>query len=102
MRREEKITKIVMDVYSEMYKSAQPSADIYEIMKSGEGKEEGFFNKYYLSMEDQERIISTELAKHKLKSYEKIKISRYFWGSSPCSNKETVNKYREELGLEAI
>jgi hypothetical protein len=102
-RREEKLYKIVMDIYREMYKNAEPSADIDELIKTGEGREEFFFNKYYLSADDQERITVTELLKHKLRGYDKKRImATLMWGASPCTNKETVNSYRKELGLDII
>lgn len=88
--------KIIMEIYRRMYKEAEPCADIHQIIKSGEGKKEGFFRKYYLSEKRQNEIINEVCKKHKVRT--KWEINQYTTavclGSSPTSNREVMIKER--------
>jgi hypothetical protein len=103
MRLKNKIDKIILDVYREMYALASPSADIDEIIKSGEGKEDRFFNKYYLDIDTQISIIDGVCKKAKLNGHNKrIVHMSVSLGAAPNSNKEKVNEYRKQLNLKTI
>ena len=81
---------VVMEIYERMFKEATPSADIWQIIKSGEGKKEGFFNKYYLEQDRQNEIIKEVIAKHKIRRghrQTRIEVS-VLLGSSPIGNRE--------------
>jgi hypothetical protein len=103
MVRGKKIENAIMDVYREMYAVASPPADIDKIIKSGEGKEDRFFDKYYLDIDTQISIIDDVCKKAKLNGYNKrIVHMSVSLGSAPSSNKEKVNEYRKELNLNLI
>jgi hypothetical protein len=103
MVRGKKIENAIMDVYREMYAVASPPADLDEIIKSGEGKEDRFFDKYYLDIDTQISIIDDVCKKAKLNGYNKrIVHMSVSLGSAPSSNKEKVNEYRKELNLNLI
>lgn len=87
--RNHKIVDICMDILTEMYKKATPSANLKKLMASGETKKDGWFGKYYLPMDQQEAIIKKHLSRHKMSSQEQncIKASICL-GASPNSCKE--------------
>jgi hypothetical protein len=78
--------EIALEIYAKMYREATPSADIHKIMESGEGKKQGWFDNYYLSLERQVEIINEFMEKYKI-----VKWKRYKWhseillGASPSS-----------------
>jgi hypothetical protein len=67
--------EIVMEIYREMYRRANPSRDIDDVIKSGEGKKSQWFMKYYLPQAEQETILETICKNHKLTKYERYKLS---------------------------
>jgi len=64
--REEKISRVIMECYRELFKKAEPPADFDKLVKTGEAKKENFFMNYYLDDDIQERIIEEICRKHKL------------------------------------
>lgn len=90
-------------ILKEMYIRALPSADLDELMTTGEAQEDGFYNKYYLSIEDANEIYKKYTEGKKFKYWELNTLSfNVFLGGSPCSNKNTVVKVRKELNLKPI
>jgi len=84
-KREEKLWKVVLAIYKKMYAESTPTGDIDEMIKSGETKKKGFFDKYHLCQERQDAIIAEEIKANKwIKKWEhqKIKTTVYL-GSSP-------------------
>ena len=57
MRTNEKLWDICMKIYRAMYKKSTPSVDFDKLIKSGESKKEGFFYRYYLDAETQQKIM---------------------------------------------
>lgn len=82
--------EIILNIYRKMFKKAEPSADIDELIESGEAKKDQFFMKYYLKDREQDRIIHEELQKHKkLPKWKKDRIKRsVHLGAAPCSSFE--------------
>jgi hypothetical protein len=86
MKSDEKLWEICMNIYEEMYNRADPSADIHEIMRSGEGKQSNFFRKYYLPMEEHNEIMERHIKINKLTKREAEKIRfTVTLGSGPSS-----------------
>ena len=46
-RDEQLFNEVCMPIYRELFKKAEPSVDFDVLIKSGEAKKEGFFDKYY-------------------------------------------------------
>ena len=79
-----------MEIYRQMYKEANPSANFDELIKVGETKKPDWFMKYYLPMERQEEILNEICKKHKCSKLERHQISKeIFLGCSPNSCKES-------------
>ena len=88
--------KVLMPIYKEMYQKALPKADIDELIKDGTTKIENWFMKYYLPMEEIEKIEEKHCKKHKLSKREKKKIHfETMLGCSPTSYKK---RWEEEVG----
>ena len=83
----EKNDKIIIEIYTKMYKEADPKADLKKMMKSGETKNPDWFLKYYLPQERQEEIIEEVLNKYKIKgSWLKSRFrTEILLGSAPSS-----------------
>ena len=96
MQSDKKLWETCMEIYREMFKHANPSADFDVLIKSGKAKEKDFFMKYYLPIEIQVEIIDRICNDHKIRGYDKRKISHeVHLGSSPNSSEKTwkeVNK----------
>ena len=94
-RDEQLFNEVCMPIYKELFKKAEPSVDFDVLIKSGEAKKEGFFDKYYLpnkiTNEIIEKHIKASVKKVHLKKYEKNTIrNTILLGCSPTSNKENV------------
>lgn len=90
MRSDKFLWKVCMEIYRQMYKEASPSADFDELIENGEAKKEGWFLKYFLSMDRQVEIFEGVLKKYKCGRRERSKIGFEVWlGCSPGS-KEVV------------
>lgn len=93
MQSDEKLWEICKEIYREMFKNANPSADFDGLVKSGKAKEKDFFMKYYLPVERQTEIVDRICNDHKIRGYDKRKISHeVHLGSSPNSSKKTWKK----------
>ena len=94
-RDEQLFNEVCMPIYKELFKKAEPSVDFDVLIKSGEAKIEGFFDKYYLPNniinEIIEKHIKASVKKVHLKKYEKNTIrNTILLGCSPTGNKEHV------------
>jgi len=90
MQSDEKLWEICKEIYRELFKEANPSADFDELVKSGKSKEKDFFMKYYLPIERQKEIVDEICKKHKLTGHNKRKVSTTIHlGSSPNSCERT-------------
>ncbi|GAG00238.1 unnamed protein product [marine sediment metagenome] len=90
MQSDEKLWEICKEIYREMFKDANPSADFDELIKSCKAKEKDFFLKYYLPIERQVEIVDRICDDHKIRGYDKRKISHeVHFGCSPNSSEKT-------------
>ncbi len=84
MKSNEKLWDICMDIYNQMYKEANPSANLGSLIDQGITKKPDWFLDYYLSTIRQEEIITQYCTKNKLNKYECKKIyGTIMLGSSP-------------------
>jgi hypothetical protein len=84
-----KINEIMLEIYRALYKEATPSADIDELIASGESKKEGFFNNYYLEDSRQEEIIRDILKTKKVsKNYKDLIYRSIILGAAPTGFKK--------------
>ena len=89
MKTDEQLWKICKDIYTELYKEAQPSAEFKKLLKSEETKEPNWFYKYYLDDKEIKKIIDKHIKKHKLNGRDKKAVHFEVWlGCSPTSYKE--------------
>jgi hypothetical protein len=99
MLSEKKSTKILIEIYTKMYKEATPSVNFKQIMKSGEGLTENWFKKYYLNLERQNEIIITVCKKYKLTKRDSYKVScSVHLGYSPSCVKPKYQNRCPECG----
>lgn len=94
MISQDKIDMVFMECYKRMFKESQPSGDIIEIIKSGEGKKPSFFMGYYLKQERQNKIIEDVCKEFKVpkKDQDGIKAGIVL-GSAPSGNREATDKF---------
>ena len=92
-----KVGKACWECLKQLYKESEPLADIEKIIKSGEGKMEGFFMAYYLPEKRVDEIIFLQTRiKRKLSFYEQHEVSKaIFLGCVPNSCRETWKKARK-------
>lgn len=76
MKSKKTLCKVIDEIYVQLFKEADPPADIYEIAKSGEGKKQSWFLKYYLDMDRQVEIVDEICKKYKLNKRESYIISK--------------------------
>lgn len=92
-----------MEIYRRMYSESKPKRNFDKMMKTGEAKKENFFMYYYLSDERMTQIIKDVCKKNHVYSLErKIVTSSVLLGSSPCGDKEIVNKWRTRRKLRLV
>lgn len=90
MKSDKKLWEICKEIYHEMFKNSNPSADFNEIIISGKSKEKDFFMKYYLHIDKQVEIVDDICKKHKITGYDKRKVSTtVHLGCSPNSSEKT-------------
>ena len=78
-----------MEIYRQMYREAEPSADLDELIKSGETKNPNWFLKYYLPIKRQEEIIDFYCRKYNCNKHERDMISvEVYLGSAPNGYKK--------------
>lgn len=98
MRSNKFLWNVCMDIYREAFKKAKPSVDFDKIIKSGEGKQEGFFMKYYLPEKQLVEIVERHCKKNKITESEKRSIDfTIYLGSSPTSSLEAWKKTRKKV-----
>ena len=97
MINEEKLKNIVYEIYQELFNHSEPKADFDVIRKSGESKKPDFFMKYYLSQDEQEKIMNRIMKSHKLSYIAGVSVKNTVnLGCSPNTCKETWLKYKEK------
>jgi len=91
MRSNKYLANVCKEIYRELYKEAEPSADFDKLVESGEvGKRDWFMN-YYLPMRRQGEIFDAVVKKYKCNKHEKNKISMEIWlGAAPSGVKKDV------------
>ena len=90
---DKKLWVICNEIYQELFKQAEPSADFDTMIQTGETKKADFFMRYYLPEKKQNEIIDTICKKHRLTTYHARKIRiEINLGCSPNSCKETWEK----------
>jgi len=67
--------KVVMNIYRQMFKEAEPSADFDELIEIGEAKQDNFFMNYYLHQDRQQEIIDEWCKKYKCSKLEERAIN---------------------------
>ncbi|MHA1853853.1 MAG: hypothetical protein ACTSUF_10175 [Candidatus Heimdallarchaeaceae archaeon] len=84
--KDKQLWELCMNIYRELYKKATPSADLDELIKSGETKKENWFRKYYLSQKDIIRIMNKHMKGKRLSRFERNAVRmEILLGSSPSS-----------------
>jgi len=95
--KQEKIDEMILKCYRELFKEAEPSADIDKILKSGEGKFPNFFLAYYLLDTRAIEIIDKIAREYKLDEVMKRKLrTEILLGACPCGVKSVVEKERKD------
>ncbi len=80
MIQSEKLTKILVQAYREVYSAIGVDFDAID-------KVQDFFLDYYLCDKEQEKILNRVINSHKLKTYERQCIKNSYWlGISPASS----------------
>ena len=89
MRSDSYLWNICMDIYRDMYKKAVPSADLDKLIEQGVTKKKGWFSDFFLSQEEQQKILDFYCKKHHCSKYEIQKIENEVWlGCSPIGFKK--------------
>ena len=101
MRNRKWLWSVVVKIYTQMFKEAEPSLDFMELCNDMEEKkqqlEQGWFFNHYLSMERQAEIIEEFRKKYQLNTREmKIINFNIHLGCSPNSSKESWKKRRSK------
>jgi len=94
--KSKKLWGVCMNIYREMYRKAEPSADIDELMKSGVTTTPNWFMKFYLDQEKQTEIIERHIKGMSKLEKEKIRFEAYL-GSSPNTSRKTWREVREKV-----
>ena len=82
--------KILKEIYTKLFKEAQPPIDYEDLEKQNEKKKfgEGWFKKYYLAQDRQEEIIKDICKKHRCRAWEITAFSNTVaLGHSPVGHK---------------
>jgi hypothetical protein len=86
---QKKIDKVLLDIYQELYKNAEPSANFKELMEDGTTSKDMFFMDYYLEDDKQMEIINQVLKKHRVpKNYIERFHHTILLGCSPSTSKK--------------
>jgi len=95
---QKKIDIILDDIYTELFKNANPSADWERLKKTGEVKKPNFFMYYYLNQVEQDTIINNVLKKYKIKDAWDLRSFRATanMGCSPNSCERTWKEFRNK------
>jgi len=93
VRTDEKLWEIVMGIYREAYRKAEPSADLDKLMKEGKTKKDSWYLNYYLPDTEYAKIIESHCKKNKVSPAEKKKISTdLYLGAGPSGVKKSEMK----------
>lgn len=88
----EQLRKIELEIYREMFKRAEPSANFDKMFKGHPSSE--WYNQYFLDGLIQRQIIDKICLKHKLSINERSMIGRRMrTGFTPSPNKVKYNPY---------
>lgn len=95
---EDKEISILMEMYEQMYKEAEPSVDLQKLIKSGETKKDDWFLKYYLSEERIEEIVIEVCKKHNIKHprTQEDFLTEVLLGASPTSDRTRWEEERQK------
>lgn len=97
MKKERRLLNILKEIYIELFRQAEPSADFNKLIKSGETKKPNFFMIYYMPQSKQDSIIEGIFRRYRLNKLERtIMKGEIDLGCSPNSCKETWLEYRNE------
>lgn len=81
-----------MECLTEVYKHTTPPVDLQYIIKSGEGKKDGWFEKYTIPETSFERILMTWIEKYKLtgSDLQRFRMNMYLGPSPAFTPKNTL------------
>lgn len=93
--KDEQLYDIYLNIYREAFSKATPKANFDEMLKTGEAKQKDFFMRYYLSIEEIDKVVDGHIRKNKLSiiNAEKIRTEVYL-GCLPNGCKRTWEKVR--------
>jgi len=84
MISDKKFEDIIFEIYRELFKQANPSADFDELHACGITKQDGFFDEYFLCQSIQDEITEAIIKRHKLRPHERESIrTTILLGCSP-------------------
>ena len=99
MTKQKRLTddEILMEIYRQMFKEAEPSGNIDEMIKTGEAKERDFFMKYYLPDERQQQIIKEVCKRNGINTKHKIQAfgTACDLGSAPTAQRDVMLRERK-------
>ena len=88
MRSKKYLWNICLEIYKQLYKESEPSADFDDLMRRGITQKDNWFMDYYLPEERIKEIIDYWCKKHKCNRRERELIEFEIWlGCSPSSVK---------------
>jgi len=89
MRTKQNLERIILEIYTKMYKETVPVLDFDEAVSSGLTSKPNWFMDYYLGMDRQKEIFDVVVKKHGCSRYEIKKLDSAVWlGCSPSGIKK--------------
>lgn len=93
-----KLKEILFDIYRDLYKASEPSADFDYLVETAEidkyGRKIIPYDKYFIDQTIMESIIQNHMVKNKLTKREKNAISfEIYLGCSPTQKREVNNGF---------
>lgn len=58
--------EVCLDIYRQLFREAEPSADFDQLVASGEAQRAGFFMDYFLEQKRQDAIVAAHCREHRL------------------------------------
>lgn len=103
-KTEEELLEHVNEVMQRLYREASPGMDFKEKLEEGPRDDEiPRYKLHYLDATAQVRIMKDYIDSLRLDKKDRRRvINGLHLGSSPCTELETVNNTRQELGLETV
>ena len=90
MKSDEKLWSIVLNIYKEAYKKAEPSADLDKLIKEGKTKKEGWFMDYYLPDTEYKKIVEKHFKRNRISKFERGKMMiDIYLGAGPSGVKKS-------------